>query len=88
VHLGTFCNNLANEFVANTERFNTCGVIGLANFVAVVDVQVTTADTAVAHAQENCVVKGKRWVGVFLKPNVACPVENQSLHDVPPVLSP
>jgi hypothetical protein len=88
MHFGSLFYNFTNELVSNTEWFDASGVIGFTNFVSVINMQVATANTAMAHAQENCVVKGKRWVGVFLKPNVACPVENQSLHVVPPALSP
>jgi hypothetical protein len=50
-------NNDPDEFMPNTKRFNAGGVVGLANLVSVVDVEIASADTAVAHLKNDGMIK-------------------------------
>jgi hypothetical protein len=57
VHIFSGGNNDANELVAYTEWFHACGVVGFANLVSVVDVQVASTDAAVADLENDGMVK-------------------------------
>jgi hypothetical protein len=52
-------DNDADEFMPYAKWFNTGGVVSFADFVAVIDVEITSADTAVAHLKNDGMIKIK-----------------------------
>jgi hypothetical protein len=59
MHVFPGCHDNSNELVSDTECFNSSGVVGFADFVSVVDVQITSANTAMTHLQNDGVLKIK-----------------------------
>jgi hypothetical protein len=52
-------DNDTDEFMPYAKRFNTGGVVGFANLVSVIDVEIASADTAVAHLKNDGMIKIK-----------------------------
>jgi Mn-dependent DtxR family transcriptional regulator len=52
-------DNDTDEFMSYAKRFNTGGVVSFADLVAVIDVEIASTNTAVAHLKDDGMIKVK-----------------------------
>ena len=69
--------------MTNAKGVDIGGVVGLADLVAMINMQVATANAAVSDTKNDRVVELQNRIGIFLIANITWTVEYKCFHVAP-----
>ena len=73
-------NNFTRKLMPYAKRLNTTAVTRRTQVIAVIHMQIRTANTAALDIQNDAIFGFQRWVRVRLKPNITWTVKYESFH--------